>query len=59
MTKARWLELNRDIDPPDNLTEAEIAEGWHFCTEMDGLLANSKDPEGDCFCELNTSRKKS
>ncbi len=41
----------RDIDPP-SLTQDEIDEGWHYCDEMDGLLANSNDPNGDCFCSL-------
>ena len=54
MTTERWRTLMAD----DNLslTEAEIAEGWHFCDEMDGLLANSKDAAGDCFCYLNDAR---
>lgn len=52
MTKERFCQLMDDQD--EELTQSEIDAGWHFCTEMDGLLANSNDPDGDCFCELNT-----
>lgn len=54
MTKERFKKLMDDQD--EHLTQQELDEGWHFCNEMDGLLANSKDPDGDCFCELNKSR---
>jgi len=36
MTDERYNALMRsDVLP---LTEAEIADGWHFCWEFDGLL---------------------
>ena len=54
MTKERFSELMGIVAIP--LTEAELAEGWHFCEEMDGLVANSNDADGDCFCELNKHR---
>lgn len=54
MTGERFKQLMDDPEEP--LTEKELADGWHFCSEMDGLLANSNDPKGDCFCELNKSR---
>lgn len=36
MKLERWEEVNRD----DSLllSEKEIAAGWHFCLEFDGLL---------------------
>lgn len=43
----------------EKLTDAELKEGWHFCNEMDGLLANCNDPSGDCFCELFKGPRKS
>ena len=54
MTRERYKELmeNQDL----KLTEEEIKSGWHFCPEMDSLLADSTDPNGDCFCELRSSR---
>ena len=55
MTTERYNAITASYD--EKLTEAEIVEGWHFCVEMDGLLANSNDAEGDCFCELNKHRK--
>lgn len=53
MTRQRWIELWSGGE----LTPEEIADGWHFCPEMDGLLANCKDPYGDCFCERQPERK--
>lgn len=55
MTTERWKYLWNNQDA--TLTPEEIAQGWHFCNSMDGLLANSSDPNGDCFCELNIFRK--
>ncbi len=51
MTNERWRALMSDDSL--ELTADEIAAGWHFCCEMDGLLANSKEPDGDCFCSLS------
>ena len=48
MTDERFKLLMEDDAAP--LTPEEVAEGWHFCPEMDGLLASSQDPDGDCFC---------
>ena len=36
MTQARWLEAMKDDSAI--LTEEELAEGWHWCAEFDGLL---------------------
>ena len=54
MTRERYRELFNDIEA--KLTPEEVKEGWHFCTEMDGLVANYNEPDGDCFCSLNTKR---
>lgn len=33
------------------LTKEEVAEGWHFCFDWDGLLIHKDDPEaGACTC---------
>ncbi len=45
MTYRRYNFLMRS-GADDPLTEAEIAEGWHFCHEFDGLLV------GPGSCEL-------
>jgi len=52
MTDSRFKELMKDGE----LTNEEIQQGWHFCPEMDGLLANSKEPDGDCFCHLKETK---
>lgn len=36
MTDQRWKEVQENDDV--KLTLEEIAEGWHFCWEFDGLL---------------------
>jgi len=56
MTAVRFNQLMEDDGVL--LSEKEMADGWHFCFSMDGLLANYNDPDGDCFCELNKSRKR-
>ena len=56
MTKERYHQLMSADEDDAKLTNEEMAEGWHWCWEMDGLLANSNEPNGDCFCELNKSR---
>lgn len=52
MTKERWLFVQESDSEP--LTEAEIAEGWHFCNEMDGLLRQPRDDDDprswECDC---------
>lgn len=46
MSDERFAALMKDDDLP--LTDAEISDGWHFCWEMDGLLAQYGGD--DCFC---------
>lgn len=56
MTDERWHQI---MDGDDvKLTPEEFSEGWHFCPEMDGLLADSSDHHGDCFCSLRTKNCK-
>lgn len=38
MTTERWLELQESKDPHIRISDAELAEGWHWCAEFDGLL---------------------
>lgn len=49
MKHARWLRLMNSDTP---LTKEEIAEGWHFCYEFDGLLIGPESGEMECCtCE--------
>jgi hypothetical protein len=47
MTKKRYNEL---MDQANNLslTKEEMAEGWHWCNEWDGLLVGPGDRELEC-----------
>ena len=47
MTPSRFRELQ--FDDSKKLTAEEIAEGWHFCYEMDELLCVRGGI--DCCCE--------
>jgi hypothetical protein len=38
MTKERWMELQNSRDPNIAISDAELALGWHWCNEFDGLL---------------------
>ena len=62
MTQARWDLLMQHINDkptPEKLAESELAAGWHYCSDWDGLLINAKDIEFDhCQCEsMNKFRK--
>jgi hypothetical protein len=46
MTQDRFTTLMRDDTL--SLTQAEIAEGWHFCAEFDGLLTKGNPMEPHC-----------
>ena len=48
MTPERMRFVERNIDA--ELTPEEIAEGWHFCYDWDGLLVNRYDKEGEGSC---------
>lgn len=47
MTNERWHAVNEDIKA--RLTPEEIAQGWHFCVEFDGLLVGPGSQERQ-FC---------
>jgi hypothetical protein len=48
MTNERWRALMDNDDLP--LTAEEIAGGWHFCWEWDGLLVGPEMEEWK-FCQ--------
>jgi hypothetical protein len=51
MTPERWLELERDQN--SRVTHGEIADGWHFCPEWDGLLIGPEMGEFQCcLCDM-------
>lgn len=49
-----WIDDSRYAalmaDDEMNLTPDEIADGWHFCPEWDGLLIGPGMDEFDHFC---------
>lgn len=50
MTDERWRELMNSQTAP--LTSEEIAEGWHWCWDWDGLLVGPGMGELEaCHCE--------
>lgn len=48
MTRERWVALERDHKA--KLTPEEMAEGWRFCCEWDGMLINVNDKDGEGQC---------
>lgn len=48
MTNQRWKELSES--PDLDLDASEVAEGWHWCVEFDGLLAGPGSSELQ-FCK--------
>ncbi len=46
MTRTRWIRLMDDDDA--QLTEREVAAGWHWCAEWDGLLVGPGMGELEC-----------
>lgn len=49
MTPSRWIHLNRTGKA---LRPDEIAAGWHYCLDWDGLLIHPGDPEHEyCICQ--------
>lgn len=46
MTPERYRELSRNMAAA--LTPEEVAAGWHFCCDWDGLLINDEYPEAEC-----------
>lgn len=39
-----------ELDPNAQLTEEEVAEGWHFCPDWDFMLVGNDTPEKDGCC---------
>jgi hypothetical protein len=54
MTDARYNQLMNCPNEAIALTPEEMAEGWHFCCEFDGLLIGPemKEEMEICSCEL-------
>lgn len=46
MTPERKREL--EADESLQLTSEEVAEGYHFCMDWDGMLIHKDDPEAEC-----------
>ena len=38
-------------DATGQLTQDEVAAGWHFCDELDGALVNANDCDIQQFCQ--------
>ena len=50
MTNSRYTEV---FNNAAELTEAECAQGWHFCAEWDGLLVGPGMAElQHCTCKF-------
>lgn len=45
MTNERWIAVNNGAD---KLTPEEIAQGWHYCWDWDGLLVGPDMKEMEC-----------
>ena len=55
MTQERWNYLMQPFDGDESvmLTAQELANGWHWCDEWDGLLIHTDDVEFQhCKCEF-------
>jgi hypothetical protein len=53
MDHKRYCEIESGITDA-KLTSEEIAEGWHFCREWDGLLIGPGMPEMEaCLCKYS------
>jgi len=55
MSQERWNYLMQPFDGDENvmLTAEEVANGWHWCDEWDGLLIHADDREFEhCNCDF-------
>ena len=55
MTQERWNYLMQPFDGDESvmLTAQELADGWHWCDEWDGLLIHTDDREFEhCKCDF-------
>ena len=59
MTEERWNYLMRPFDGDESvmLTAEELANGWHWCDEWDGLLIHVDDDEFLCCCGCSWMEK--
>jgi hypothetical protein len=53
MTNERY----READQTGQLTEAEVAEGWHFCYELDFALVNHVGAPNTEWCKCLEKEK--
>jgi hypothetical protein len=50
MAPERYKQLEQDTSL--RLTPEEVADGWHFCHDFDGLLIHKEWPEAEvCTCQ--------
>ena len=55
MSQERWNYLMQPFDGDESvmLTAQELADGWHWCDEWDGLLIHADDREFEhCKCDF-------
>ena len=55
MSQERWDYLMKPFDGDESvmLTAQELADGWHWCDEWDGLLIHVDDREFEhCKCDF-------
>jgi len=55
MSEERWNYLMQPFDGDESvmLTAQELADGWHWCDEWDGLLIHADDREFEhCKCDF-------
>lgn len=57
MDKKRWFKLEFGA-APSHLSKKEVAEGWHFCDDWDGLLIGPGMHEFEDCCTHKTDIKK-
>jgi len=42
-----------ETHPEAKLTKEEVAQGWHFCMDWDGMLVgNEMEEKNACLCDL-------
>lgn len=51
MSQQRWNLLMSLAGENQRLTPEEIAQGYHFCHEFDGLMRTNQDEEYKCDCQ--------
>lgn len=56
MTQKRWTELMNNVY--GRLTDAELADGWHWCMDWDSLLVGPGMMEMDCCTCVGVNKAK-